>query len=101
VQDLSPDQADDLRERIETAIGKLSLRVPPDKHARVGVSVGAARYGVDGETLTHLLIAADQAMYSVKSNHKQRHRHSHHGNDKGSPAIVETLTSELASTAIN
>jgi len=101
VQDLSPDQADDLRERIETAIGKLSLRVAPDKHARVGVSVGAARYGVDGETLTHLLIAADQAMYSVKSNHKQRRRHSHHGNDKGSPAIVETLTSELASTAIN
>lgn len=30
----------------------------------------AATYGVEGETLDHLLIAADQAMYRAKSNHK-------------------------------
>lgn len=100
VQDLSPDQADDLRERIETAIAKLSLRVPPDQRARVGVSVGAARFGVDGETLTHLLIAADQAMYSVKSEHKQRrHRSSSSSNPILAP--VETPAGELASAAIN
>jgi diguanylate cyclase (GGDEF)-like protein/putative nucleotidyltransferase with HDIG domain len=95
VQDLSHAQVDDLRERIETAIGGLSLRVPPDKRARVGISVGSARFGVDGETLNQLLIAADQAMYSVKSIHKQRRQ-------KSTPlTIVETPTGELASTAIN
>lgn len=98
VQDLSHTQVDDLRGRIETAIGNLSLRVPPDKRARVGISVGSARFGVDGETLQQLLIAADQAMYSVKSVHKQRRRH----NLNGAPlTIVETPTGELASTAIN
>jgi diguanylate cyclase (GGDEF)-like protein/putative nucleotidyltransferase with HDIG domain len=98
VQDLSHSQVDDLRGRIETAIGNLSLRVPPDKRARVGISVGSARFGVDGETLQQLLIAADQAMYSVKSVHKQRRRH----NLSAAPlTIVETPTGELASTAIN
>ena len=96
VQDLSHTQVDDLRGRIESAIGGLSLRVPPDKRARVGISVGSARFGVDGETLQQLLIAADQAMYSVKSDHKQRRR------QKAAPlSIVETPTGELASTAIN
>ncbi|HKP72359.1 MAG TPA: diguanylate cyclase, partial [Pyrinomonadaceae bacterium] len=96
VQDLSREQVEDLRVRIEEAIGKLSLRVPPDKRARVGISVGAARYGADGETLTHLLIAADQAMYSVKSDHKQHRRRR-----TATLSIVETPTGELASTAIN
>ncbi|HEY9404925.1 MAG TPA: diguanylate cyclase [Pyrinomonadaceae bacterium] len=97
VQDLPRAQADDLCERIERAIGQLSLRVPPDKRARVGISVGSARFGADGETLNQLLIAADQAMYSVKSDHKQRRRHN-----PGAPlSIVETPTGELATTAIN
>jgi len=38
--------------------------------ARVGISVGASIYGVDGETLDQLLVAADQAMYRAKSTHK-------------------------------
>jgi len=97
VQDLPRAQADDLCERIERAIGQLSLRVPPDKRARVGISVGSARFGADGETLNQLLIAADQAMYSVKSDHKLRRRHK-----TGAPLpIVETPTGELATTAIN
>lgn len=97
VPDLSPAQVEDLSGRIETAIGGLSLRVPPDKRARVGVSLGSARFGVEGETLNQLLIAADQAMYSVKSDHKQRRRR----NSGASLSIVETPTGELASTAIN
>jgi diguanylate cyclase (GGDEF)-like protein/putative nucleotidyltransferase with HDIG domain len=99
VQDLSHAQVDDLRERIETAIGGLTLRVPPDKRARVGISVGSARFGADGETLQQLLIAADKAMYSVKSDHKQRRRHE--TSSGASLSIVETPTGELASTAIN
>jgi diguanylate cyclase (GGDEF)-like protein/putative nucleotidyltransferase with HDIG domain len=74
VQELTDEQVRDLRERIERAISRLSLRVPPDKHARVGVSVGAARFGSDGETLSLLLIAADEAMYNVKADHRQRRR---------------------------
>ncbi|HZH90900.1 MAG TPA: diguanylate cyclase [Pyrinomonadaceae bacterium] len=97
VQDLPRAQADDLCARIERAIAQLSLRVPPDKRARVGISVGAARFGVDGETLNQLLIAADQAMYSAKSDHKQRRRPR-----AAAPlTIVETPTDELATTAIN
>ncbi|HEY0101262.1 MAG TPA: diguanylate cyclase, partial [Pyrinomonadaceae bacterium] len=99
VQDLSHAQVDDLRGRIEAAIAGLSLRVPPDKRARVGISVGSARFGAHGETLQQLLIAADQAMYSVKSDRKQRRRHTGTG---GTPlSLVETPTGELASTAIN
>jgi len=94
VQELSDDQVRDLRERIERAISRLSLRVPPDKHARVGVSVGAARFGTDGETLSQLLIAADQAMYNVKANHKQ-HRHP------PTDAPAEMPVSDLTSAAIN
>ena len=101
VPDLSHAQVDDLRERIETSIGGLTLRVPPDKRARVGISAGSARFGVDGETLQQLLIAADKAMYSAKSDHKQQRRR-HSGNGGGAPlSIVETPTSELVTTAIN
>ncbi|MDX6271091.1 MAG: hypothetical protein QOD28_2314, partial [Acidobacteriota bacterium] len=51
-----------------------------------------------GETLNQLLIAADQAMYSVKSDHKLRRRHT---SSSTSLSIVETSTGELATTAIN
>ena len=71
VQDLTTEQVNELRERIEQAVSKFSLHVRGDKHARVGISVGAASYGVHGETLDQLLIAADEAMYSAKSYHKQ------------------------------
>src|SRR5215208_1185460 len=95
VQDLSVEQTSELRERIERAVSKFSLHVRGDKHARVGISVGSASYGVHGETLDQLLIAADEAMYSAKSFHKQRAPE-----DKAArPADVGT--GDLASTAIN
>ncbi|MFN2414578.1 MAG: diguanylate cyclase [Pyrinomonadaceae bacterium] len=95
VQDLSAEQTVELRERIERAVSKFSLHVRGDKHARVGISVGSASYGVHGETLDQLLIAADEAMYSAKSFHKQRPTE-----DK--PARpAEVTTGDLASTAIN
>ncbi|HEX8180385.1 MAG TPA: diguanylate cyclase [Pyrinomonadaceae bacterium] len=94
VQELTDEQAADLRERIEQAIGRLSLRVLPDKHARVGISVGAARFGTDGETLSHLLIAADQAMYNVKADHRQQRLPN-----TDTPATLPI--SDLTSAAIN
>jgi diguanylate cyclase (GGDEF)-like protein/putative nucleotidyltransferase with HDIG domain len=95
VQDLSVEQTAELSERIERAVSKFSLHVRGDKHARVGISVGSASYGVHGETLDQLLIAADEAMYSVKSNHKQ------HALDVKAGKVVDLGTGDLATTAIN
>jgi diguanylate cyclase (GGDEF)-like protein/putative nucleotidyltransferase with HDIG domain len=97
VPELSEEQADELRRRIERAVSRFSLRVNAEGRARVGISVGAARFGDDGETLSSLLIAADQAMYSVKSNHKLR---------RSRPAlpaepVIDPQPDDLATTAIN
>ncbi|HEY6120254.1 MAG TPA: diguanylate cyclase, partial [Pyrinomonadaceae bacterium] len=70
VQELVGSQADDLRQRIEDSVSKFTLHVGGKRHARVGISTGTSTYGVDGETLDQLLIAADHAMYRVKSSHK-------------------------------
>jgi diguanylate cyclase (GGDEF)-like protein/putative nucleotidyltransferase with HDIG domain len=70
VQELVGNQVEDLRSRIETAVSEFSLHVRGGGHARVGISVGTATFGVDGETLDQLLVAADQAMYRAKSSHK-------------------------------
>ncbi len=97
VQELDSGLVEELRERIETTITKFNLRVRAGHYARVGISVGAATYGTDGETLDQLLIAADQAMYNVKSAHKTERTIP--------PDIVEEPveihTDKLASTAIN
>ncbi|MGB7922710.1 MAG: diguanylate cyclase [Pyrinomonadaceae bacterium] len=96
VQELVGDQVEELRERIENTISNFSLRVRAGHHARVGISVGAATYGTNGETLDQLLIAADEAMYSAKSLHKQRRAEV--------APIVESpvdISDNLASTAIN
>jgi diguanylate cyclase (GGDEF)-like protein len=96
VQDLDAEQVLELSQRIETTVKKFALRVRPGHHARVGISVGASTYGTHGETLDQLLIAADQAMYSAKSEHKQRRR-----NPLTEEAVIELETGKLASTAIN
>jgi diguanylate cyclase (GGDEF)-like protein/putative nucleotidyltransferase with HDIG domain len=94
VQELVGDQVEELRERIENSISKFSLRVRADHYARVGISVGSATYGTDGETLDQLLMAADEAMYSAKSLHKRRRAEK-------AESIVDLDTDKLASTAIN
>jgi diguanylate cyclase (GGDEF)-like protein len=98
VQDLVGSQVEELCERIESAVSKFSLHVRAGHAARVGISVGAATYGIDGETLDHLLIAADQAMYSAKSNHKAERRARIEG--RGEHAL-DLNTGKLTSTAIN
>jgi len=98
VQDLVGDQVAELRERIETAVRKFSLHVRADHAARVGISVGAATYGIDGETLDQLLIAADQAMYSAKSAHKAERRARLDGK---ADSVIDVDTAKLTSTAIN
>jgi diguanylate cyclase (GGDEF)-like protein/putative nucleotidyltransferase with HDIG domain len=70
VQELIGTQVEDLQSRIETAVSEFSLHVRGSGQARVGISIGTATYGIQGETLDHLLVAADQAMYRAKSSHK-------------------------------
>ena len=41
-----------------------------NRFASVGISVGTATFGIDGDTLDHLVARADNEMYRVKSTHK-------------------------------
>jgi len=68
--DLTVQQVDELRTRIETVVRGFSLNVRAQTRTSVGVSIGASVFGADGETLDQLLIAADQAMYQAKNAHK-------------------------------
>jgi diguanylate cyclase (GGDEF)-like protein/putative nucleotidyltransferase with HDIG domain len=68
--DLTIQQVDELRARIETVVRGFSLSVRAQTRANVGISIGASVFGPDGETLDQLLIAADQAMYRAKNAHK-------------------------------
>ncbi len=95
VQDLSASQVEELRERIERSVARFALHVRLDKHARVGISVGAATYGTHGDTLDQLLIAADEAMYTAKSNHKQQPP------PPQPEKVTELDAGDLASLAIN
>jgi diguanylate cyclase (GGDEF)-like protein/putative nucleotidyltransferase with HDIG domain len=70
VPDTAAEQVEELRERIEKVVAGFSIDVRAQGRARVGISVGSAVFGVDGETLDQLLVAADQAMYRAKSTHK-------------------------------
>jgi diguanylate cyclase (GGDEF)-like protein/putative nucleotidyltransferase with HDIG domain len=70
VPNVAPDQVEELRERIERTVSDFSIEIRSQGRARVGISVGSALFGTDGETLDQLVIAADQAMYQAKSSHK-------------------------------
>jgi diguanylate cyclase (GGDEF)-like protein/putative nucleotidyltransferase with HDIG domain len=70
VQEVVGSQVDELCLRIENAVSKFSLMVGRNRYARVGISIGTATFGIDGETLDQLVVAADQEMYRMKSSHK-------------------------------
>lgn len=97
VQELVGNQVEDLRSRIETVVSEFCLQVRGGGEARVGISVGTATYGVEGETLDQLLVAADQAMYRAKSSHKLD-KLSH---PPTPVAVVELDTGSLASVSVN
>src|SRR5205814_258615 len=54
VQELAGTQVEELANRIESVVSRFSLHVRGDRRARVGISVGTATYGTDGETLDQL-----------------------------------------------
>jgi len=70
VQEVVGSQVEELCARIESAVSKFSLSVGKNRFASVGISVGTATFGVNGETLDQLVIQADREMYRTKSSHR-------------------------------
>ncbi|HEX6729538.1 MAG TPA: diguanylate cyclase, partial [Pyrinomonadaceae bacterium] len=70
VQEVVGTQVDELSMRIERAVSQFFLPAGRGRQARVGISVGTATFGLDGETLDQLLTNADAEMYRVKSSHR-------------------------------
>jgi diguanylate cyclase (GGDEF)-like protein/putative nucleotidyltransferase with HDIG domain len=101
VNDATVEQVEELRERIERTVSDFSIDVRAQGRARVGISVGSAVYGVDGETLDQLLVAADQAMYRAKSTHKTGPLRAARKQITSSNATAERASGPLVTTAIN
>jgi diguanylate cyclase (GGDEF)-like protein/putative nucleotidyltransferase with HDIG domain len=70
VQEVVGAQVEELCLRIEGAVSKFSLGVGRNRSAQVGISIGTATFGIDGENLDQLVIAADNEMYRAKSKHR-------------------------------
>ncbi len=101
VNDATVKQVEELRERIERIVSDFSIDIRSLGRARVGISVGSAVYGVDGETLDQLLVAADQAMYRAKSTHKTSVFRSAQKQPSASKAAADLPDGPLITTAIN
>ena len=101
VNNATVEQVEELRERIEKAVSGFTIDVRAQGRARVGISVGSAVYGADGETLDHLLVAADQAMYRAKSTHKTGLFRVAKQPPTSSTATAERPDGPLVTTAIN
>ncbi|HTF37008.1 MAG TPA: diguanylate cyclase [Blastocatellia bacterium] len=63
------EEVQELSQRIQRAIDHHDFGFQGSK-LFLGLSVGAASFGVDGETLDELLLAADRAMYADKARRK-------------------------------
>jgi diguanylate cyclase (GGDEF)-like protein/putative nucleotidyltransferase with HDIG domain len=70
VQEVVGAQVEELCMRIESAVSKFSLPAGKNRSASVGISIGTATFGVHGETLDQLVVAADNEMYRMKSDHR-------------------------------
>ncbi len=97
VQELVGTQVDDLRHRIERSVSEFALNVRGGGTAHVGISVGTATFGVDGETLDQLLVAADQAMYRAKSTHKL----AKISREAEATPVIEFQAEDLTSVSVN
>ena len=84
VQEVVGAQVEELCARIEGAVSKFTMSVGRNRFAQVGISVGTATFGIDGETLDHLIAHADNEMYRMKSTHKV---------ERDVPITVQSLTS--------
>ncbi len=72
VPDTDKEGISELCQRMERAVADFTLPVGDGKFARVGVSLGAACFPHNGNSLDQIVIAADKAMYVSKALRKQR-----------------------------
>jgi diguanylate cyclase (GGDEF)-like protein/putative nucleotidyltransferase with HDIG domain len=75
-----PDEVRELVHRLQMAIDKHDFGIK-DAGMVLGMSIGWACYGTDGDTLDELLIAADRAMYSDKFKRKSAPPESGYSDD--------------------
>jgi diguanylate cyclase (GGDEF)-like protein len=68
----SDEDIQELCRRMEKAVAGFSLPTINGRRASVGVSLGAACFPAEGETLDQIIIAADKAMYAVKESRKEK-----------------------------
>jgi diguanylate cyclase (GGDEF)-like protein len=68
--DTNYEQAQIVIQRIEEAVNNHQMKVEGGQLVSVGISIGAAEFGRDGQTLEELLIKADLAMYTTKAQRK-------------------------------
>jgi diguanylate cyclase (GGDEF)-like protein/putative nucleotidyltransferase with HDIG domain len=68
IMQIGPEEAHDLISRIQKAVEKHNFGA--GGNTQIGISIGWACFGTDGDTLDELLLAADRAMYADKSKRK-------------------------------
>ena len=92
----------ELCERIAKAVSDFALPVSETEFAKVGVSLGAACFPHQGETLDQIVIAADKGMYASKARNKQKVQISlPKSNAVEDNYVVELDESHIISSAIN
>ncbi len=73
IPETNSDEVVELGRRIEAAVLGFELQIGKET-AQVGVSIGWAGYPDHGENFDQMVIAADKAMYAIKSGRKQKER---------------------------
>lgn len=90
---------------MEKAVCDFALPVSETAFARVGVSLGAACFPHQGETLDQIVIAADKGMYAAKARNKQKQKAqispAISQNSAKESYVVELDESHIISSAIN
>ncbi|HXG92229.1 MAG TPA: HD domain-containing phosphohydrolase [Blastocatellia bacterium] len=69
IMQVGPEEASELAHRIQRAVDRYELSFGGIKMA-IGISIGWACFGSEGNTLDELLLAADRAMYADKAKRK-------------------------------
>ena len=68
----TPEIVIELKARVHSAVEGFAHEVRTGRVARIGVSIGFATYGQDGEAIDELMEVADQRMYEDKIARKRK-----------------------------
>lgn len=68
----TPEIVVEMKARVQSAVEQFAYEVRPGRVARIGISIGFATYGQDGELIDELMEVADQRMYEDKIARKRK-----------------------------